>query len=377
MIDVALNELIGAIYDATIQPELWHDAIERIRKRYLFQIAMLAINQLPDMKPLVQVSCNVPTWFMEHVGEYVHEIPELWGGLAAIARLPLEEPIVQSQVYDFRKHPENRWYAEWSRPQGLVDQVVIGLVNDPTAVASLGMGVHESRPPITTAELDELRIIAPHLRRAATISNLLGVARSEAASFRAAFDTISSGVLLVGADVSIRHANRTAEEMLRLADPVRSARGRLRLVHDIVPGRLEEAVRAAATLSEIELGRRGMSIPTRRSDGTAVSVHVMPLERRTVPTGAGQGVVAAVFVADGGAQWTAATDAIAVLHDLTPAEARVLELVVAGRSSQQIAQELGIATSTLRTHLLRVFDKTGRHSRAELVRLAGEFKLPV
>ena len=103
----------------------------------------------------------------------------------------------------------------------------------------------------------------------------------------------------------------------------------------------------------------------------------MPLERRTVATGVEQGATAAVFVADGGAPWTAATDAVAMLHELTPAEARVFELVVAGRSSQDIAGELGIATSTVRTHLLRVFDKTGQHSRAGLVRLAGEIRLPV
>jgi DNA-binding CsgD family transcriptional regulator len=375
--DPALNELIGAIYDATIEPGLWHDAIERIRQLYRFQVAMLAVNRLPDMSPLVQVACNVPDWFAEHAGDYTDAIPELWGGLAVIARLPLEEPIVQSQVHDFHQHPDNRWYAEWSRPQGLIDQVVIGLANDPTLVASLGMGVHESRPPITTAELDELRMLAPHLRRAATISNLIGAARSEAASFRAAFDVIGAAALLVDANLAIRHANRTAEAMLEGGDPIRATAGRLELVHSPMPGRLDDAVRAAASLPEIELGRRGMSIPARRHDGTPVSVHVMPLERRTVATGVEQGATAAVFVADGGAPWTAATDAVAMLHELTPAEARVFELVVAGRSSQDIAGELGIATSTVRTHLLRVFDKTGQHSRAGLVRLAGEIRLPV
>src|SRR5690606_15722095 len=155
-------------------------------------------------------------------------------------------------------------------------------------------GVHKSRPPITTQELDDLRILAPHLRRAATISNLIGTARREAASFRAAFDAIGAGALLVDADLAIRHANRAAEAMLRDADPIRAVAGRLQLVHTRGPGRLEDAVRAAATLPEIELGRRGMSIPTRRRDGALVSVHVMPLERRTVETGAEPGAAAAI-----------------------------------------------------------------------------------
>lgn len=377
MIDSALNELIGAIYDATIEPALWQAVVDRIRERFRFQLAVLAINRLPDMSPVLQIASNVPPWFAQHAGDYTDAIPELWGGLGVIARLPLEEPIIQSQVHDFRQHPENRWYKEWSVPQGLVDQVVIGLVNDPTTVASLGMGVHHSRPPVTSDELDELRLLAPHLRRAATISNLLGAAGAEAATFRAAFDAIGTGGLIVDADLTIRHANRAADAMLRTGDPIRSHDGRLQIAHDVVPGRLEEAVQAMASLPEIELGRRGVSIPARRDDGTAVSLHVMPLERRTVPTGTAEGAAAAVFIADGATSWATATDTVAILHDLTPAEARVFELVAAGRTSQQIAKELGIAASTLRTHLLRVFNKTGRHSRTQLVRLASEIRLPL
>ena len=242
--DPALNELIGAIYDATIEPGLWHDAIERIRQLYRFQVAMLAVNRLPDMSPLVQVACNVPDWFAEHAGDYTDAIPELWGGLAVIARLPLEEPIVQSQVHDFHQHPDNRWYAEWSRLRASS----IRWSSAQTIRRSLPRWgwAHESRPPITTAELDELRMLASGIwRRAATISNLIGAARSEAASC-AAFDVIGAAALLVDANPAIRHANRTAEAMLRAA--IRSARppAGWRLVHSPMPAASTTPKRAAA-----------------------------------------------------------------------------------------------------------------------------------
>jgi DNA-binding CsgD family transcriptional regulator len=56
-----------------------------------------------------------------------------------------------------------------------------------------------------------------------------------------------------------------------------------------------------------------------------------------------------------------------LLYGLTPAENRVFELIVAQRSTEEIARELGIAISTVRSHLQRVFDKTGRRSCAELL----------
>ncbi|MFN4211701.1 MAG: helix-turn-helix transcriptional regulator, partial [Devosia sp.] len=68
---------------------------------------------------------------------------------------------------------------------------------------------------------------------------------------------------------------------------------------------------------------------------------------------------------------------IASLFDLTPAEAKVFEKISAGASPRQIAAETGAAQSTIKTHLLQVFAKTGCHRQAELVALASSLKLPV
>jgi DNA-binding CsgD family transcriptional regulator len=65
-----------------------------------------------------------------------------------------------------------------------------------------------------------------------------------------------------------------------------------------------------------------------------------------------------------------------LLYELTPAEQRVFELVVAGEKTAAIAQTLSVAPSTVRTHLLKVFEKTGRHTRGDLVKLSREITLP-
>jgi FixJ family two-component response regulator len=55
---------------------------------------------------------------------------------------------------------------------------------------------------------------------------------------------------------------------------------------------------------------------------------------------------------------------------LTPREAEVFELVVAGMLNKQIAAELGAAEKTVKTHRGRVMHKTGCASVSELVHLA-------
>jgi FixJ family two-component response regulator len=55
---------------------------------------------------------------------------------------------------------------------------------------------------------------------------------------------------------------------------------------------------------------------------------------------------------------------------LTPREAEVFELVVAGMLNKQIAAELGAAEKTIKTHRGRVMHKMGCSSVSELVHLA-------
>lgn len=57
---------------------------------------------------------------------------------------------------------------------------------------------------------------------------------------------------------------------------------------------------------------------------------------------------------------------------LTARETDVLRLVALGRSNKQIAVALGIGESTVKTHLLKVFDKLGVADRTRAVTLAME-----
>lgn len=57
---------------------------------------------------------------------------------------------------------------------------------------------------------------------------------------------------------------------------------------------------------------------------------------------------------------------------LTPREVDVLQLVATGHSNKQIATALGIGESTVKTHLLKVFDKLGVADRTRAVTLAME-----
>ena len=62
--------------------------------------------------------------------------------------------------------------------------------------------------------------------------------------------------------------------------------------------------------------------------------------------------------------------------NLSPRERELLSLVGRGLTDKQIADELVISLATVRSHLDRIRDKTGRRRRPELTRLAVELGLP-
>ena len=56
--------------------------------------------------------------------------------------------------------------------------------------------------------------------------------------------------------------------------------------------------------------------------------------------------------------------------DLTPREAEVLRLIAAGQSNREIARSLFVSEATVKTHVNRIFAKTGSRDRAQAIRYA-------
>jgi DNA-binding CsgD family transcriptional regulator len=366
-------DLIGAIYDAVIDASRWDDTVDRIRRHLGFQLCMLTALALPSGKVIVGAQSNVPSPYSEMVYQYGAEALDQWGGLKRIETLVCEEPVAFSDHNELADLAGNPFYENWSKPQGLVDQLVLILEYNTTMLANIAFGVHESSPPISEAQIEGLRVLAPHLRRAAIISGLLDGHAQAAASFEAALTALGSGVVLVDEDMRIVYANKRAEAMLAAGDPVTRVAGCLDLPRELVRGQLRSAIAAAATDAAGLL--RGSGIPARRRDGGEMVVHVLPLRRRQPEPGIP--AVAAVFIAETSVALNLPLEALQLLYGLRPAETRVFELIVQGYSSARIATSLGVAPNTVKTHTQRLFDKVGVHSRVHLARLARDLSLGV
>jgi DNA-binding CsgD family transcriptional regulator len=367
------GHLIGLIYDCVLAPDRWVETLHAIRSDLSFFQALLSLWRAPAVVPVARnrwFSAGLDETWIERLPQYGPEMQDYWGGINVVQSIPLGEPQVASQWKGLRKASTNRFVEEWLAPQSIIDLVACGVLRRPGALGSIVFTRHEEAGPVTEAEVAALRLLGPHFRRAVEIGNLLDMKTIEAATFASAFEALSAGLVLADREARVVHANAAARAMLNAAEPIRLVHGRLTLPTPLASNALVDAIaRSAGNLAH--LGQRGISIPARMKDGRPCVTHVLPLRGGEARWEFEQGAIAAVFIARAETAPEMPAAALALMYDVTPAETRVLELVVEGRALKEIAEKLGVSITTVRTHLARLFHKTGTSRQAELVALIG------
>jgi DNA-binding CsgD family transcriptional regulator len=369
-----LSGLIGAIYDCALDPGRWPETLGHIYRAVGCVSASLTVQEIPSGRVLLTVTEGIPSPYRETINNYGPNIIAMWGGLEKYVTFPMDQPAVLSRENPRENWESNRYYIEWAVPQGLADTIGVVLAQDATAFGTLGMGRHVSAGDVTELELDLLRLLIPHLQRAVSISRLLDVKTVEARSFAATLDTITAGIVLVDEGLGIVHANRTASAALAAGDLIASVAGRLTLRSKPEHDALAAAVSQAAA-DETLIGRRGQGIAAGAASGPAAILYVLPLNHGPLRGGISPRAVAAVFIAPPAEAPPAPEQALAALFDLTPTEAKVFSQIASGKSLTGAAAALDVAQSTVKSHLKRIFAKTGTSRQAELVRLAASLAM--
>jgi DNA-binding CsgD family transcriptional regulator len=93
--------------------------------------------------------------------------------------------------------------------------------------------------------------------------------------------------------------------------------------------------------------------------------------------GAAHAAVAAIFIREAAFEMPSPPEVIAKTYGLTPMELRILIAIVDVGGVPAVAESLGMGATTVKTHLGRLFGKTGTRRQAELVKLVAGFASPL
>jgi DNA-binding CsgD family transcriptional regulator len=375
MSDVQIASLIGDIYDAALDPSCWSAALLKAKDFVGGSTATLYCKDAKsntgmcfyyggDIEP-----CYTKLYFEKYV--------KLDALTAGHVFAEIEQPVGTADIMPFDKFYQTRVYKEWVRPQGMVDCVTTPL--DKTATGAVLFGVFRKKEHgiVDDETCWRVRQVAPHIRRAVLIGRAIERKTAEAATFADTLDGLSAGMFLVDASGRVVHANASGEIMLADGPVRRAVCGKL-MPTDPEAARALTEVFSAGGEGDMALGIKGIAVPLTARDGEQYAAHVLPLTsgaRRHAATSFA--AVAAVFVRKASIEAPSPPEIIARRFNLTPTELRVMLAIVQIGGVPEIADALGIGEATVKTHLHRVFGKTGATRQADLVKVVAGFSNPL
>jgi DNA-binding CsgD family transcriptional regulator len=224
---------------------------------------------------------------------------------------------------------------------------------------------------LTEEQLRRFEYVARHLSRAVRISRQLWKLELKLLTPTEGFDTLSHGVLLVDASERVVRANAAAKVMLDARDGIYLCDGRIAVAGS--PDEMQKLVASCARRSMEISGPGGELKVARDRFRSPLILTVAPLRSNTrladLPWIGFGSPVAIVTVTDRDLDWRRRQMKLRRRFDLTSAEAAFAAEILRGNGRKAAALRCGISDATAATHLSNIFEKTGTHRQAELVRL--------
>jgi DNA-binding CsgD family transcriptional regulator/PAS domain-containing protein len=270
-------------------------------------------------------------------------------------------------LVDNLKFLNSRFYKEWCLPRGL--RHALGVVAESgSRVIVLIANRLKTQPCYGDRDSLLFRSLISHVCQALEIAKAIDLRTMRSEAFKATLDTLSVGVYLHDRQGHLVYMNHSATRQIKAGDVLRIANNRLSSASAEARDALDSAIATACSDSAGQCPA-SIALPLQKN-GAALIATVVALNHGQCQTLTTPFVATcAVFVQDPRIAPLVPAEALARLFSLTLAEVDVLLALADGRSLQGVADVLGIAHSTAKSHLLKIFQKTGTSRQADLVRL--------
>lgn len=363
------NSLLDSIYAAGADFSLWPRALIKIADSLGAQDAALGTVGMQGL-PWLFAPRTDPAYMAIYPERYF-ALDRLWQRTVAQG---VGAAVTDQMITTTAEQNHCAAHNEWYLPQGYRTRLG-GLV-----MAQQGWQTVLMMPGRNAFDSAARRLFAAfsdHIARAVQINIRLAKADQHVCASEQVLQAFPRAAFVLDAEARVLIANPAGEALLRPGGGLYLNEGQL-AAHDpslhqqlssLVFGCLNlkllrpgnPAASAGRVAHELLLPRTGqpprrlLVSPLRQADSQQTTL-IMP-------------GLAAVLIIEGEAIAPSLAQRLQQRYGLTPAEARLAVEIAQGDGKNAVAERLGITFSTARTHLSRVFDKTGVRRQAELVRL--------
>lgn len=346
----ALSDLIGLIYDCVLQPAHWSDALALLCRELDAKAASISVlNPIAGTASIYVDYGTDPAWTALLMAQYAGMSP--LG--SAVLTAEIDQPVSAFDFIDEAEFTSSRFYREWAAPQGYHDMMGALISKKATEIGAVSATRHVDKPRFDQASRQTLALVTPHFRRAVTIAGLLEHRAVTGANFRAVVESLRAAVVLIDGDRRVVFANPCAQALLAEGSALLIRNGRVVVADAEADRKLRSSMAACDTvplmlpLDVVGGGRRTLAVV--RTDAASDVVALLLHEPQSDIPAIGSHLVRT--------------------FGFTPREVAVLMPLLEGRTAEDISELLGVGVATVRSHLGRLFEKTGTSRQHDLVRV--------
>lgn len=361
---VRVAGVLPCIYAAASDPAKWPEALQSVAGLLDASRGLIFSHQATPEQRGMWVSCRISPEATQRYVEHYHA-HDIWmqRGHALNVWLP-GRVVVGKDLLPDKLFLDSPFYREFLAPQDIRD-LCAGVLHDGSepGIPRVNIAVYRphAKPRFSGADKALMAALLPHLREATRIGFRLAEMEQKLQIARATADTILPALVLANRSGRIVFANRPAQVMCAAGDGLLLKEGRLKVASARLQSKLDKLLtqngtqdaalqiprpsgRPAYWLIQIDLPATCESPPDARRPSRALLIH------------------------DPATQDANLQD-FAVLHGLTPAEARLLEALLLHSTLPESAQHLGVSINTVRSQLRSILDKCGVCRQVELMRM--------
>jgi DNA-binding CsgD family transcriptional regulator len=362
--------LVADIYDAALDPALWNRTLKHIFSVAGGNNAALVVYDRERRRRPQIIAANFDPAESRSYDEYYGQFDPL---APILGRTPVGV-IVTARAVTTESLRRGEFYNDWAHPNETGDTVFVNVLDSTSGVCTFMMGrPWRSDPFVTPDVLRLVGLLAPHFQRA--MQAQLGFSASKLVR-DGAFDVVDQwrhGCIFVSFSGRVLYANPAATNIAAARDGLSLGSRGLRAAAAPEDATLQRLIRQAAAGNGSAPRASGRMAISKVSGRKPYTIQVLPIRSSHARPVDGP-AAALVLIVDHERETNLLPADLQASYHLTPAEAEVALRVLRGHGLQSVADELCVSLSTVRVHLQRVFEKTGTHRQAELVRMLIEIE---
>ena len=353
------SRLVANVYAAAVEPTMWDVAIKDLHQTLGGSCGGLATAQ-------------GPIWSIEDStlpGSALTSYADYYCQRDIVMELVSTGPVgaIRTGAEVLRPNRNTEIFRDWVVPNKMGDDAMfVRLTTGPAPSCLIINGPMRDHDFATPERIKVMSSLVVHFQQALRVREGLAGLQQTNNDLLAALDALRHAVVVVAPDGVVATLNGPAEDIVRAGDGIGISSGRIVAVAAGRTSRIQRAVKVASGGDATGIRSSTTMRCARPSGRRPFTLHVLPLHR-TDGLLAPRGALVVVIDPEAGAE--PETAHVRRTLGLTSAEAEVAVRLARGTGLRDIADELSVSLTTVRTHLQHVFTKTDTHRQAELVRL--------